>query len=282
MGKRVNLADLDPAESTAAPLPSMGDAPQRLRSVPPSTVAVNPINPRKGLGDLSDLESMRDGQLQPCVVVTRRAFLAVYPEHEPALGSCAFVVVAGSRRRAAAERFGLATLDIVVRDHLVATRAAFYGAAVTENLDRLALTPLEEAEAVEHLVAECGTARGAAEVLRKTPGWVSQRRALLKLSPVMKELLRSGELKIADARKFAALPVDEQEPTWRLDQRATPPPPFPSGKVPPAVYPASGDQAPPPARLQLPLDLSGAEMAARLRGALSPAQLDELTDALTT
>lgn len=221
MGRRINLAQLAEQPVLDAPVPQLLAAPvARMVQVPLQAVAANPINPRADVSDLSDLDSMRTmGQLQPCAVVTKAAFLAVYPEHGTHLGPADYVVVAGSRRRLAAEKYGLATLDIVIRDVLAADRATFYGASVSENIDRRNLDPLEEARAVEHLARECGSGTKAGEMLGKSKGWVSQRLALLKLSPAMQALLRSGDLLIRDARSLASLPESEQLPAWE-QQRA--------------------------------------------------------------
>lgn len=222
MGRRVNLAQLAAQPVLDAAVPQLLAAPSaRMLQVPLHAVAANPVNPREDVGDLADLESMRTaGQLQPCAVVTKAAFLAIYPDHGGHLGSADYVVVAGSRRRLAAEKFGLATLDIVVKDVLATDRATFYGASVSENIDRRNFDPLEEARAVEHLAQECGSGTKAGEILGKSKGWVSQRIALLKLSPDMQRLLRSGDLPIRDARRLAALPGDEQLTAWEQERAA--------------------------------------------------------------
>ena len=117
-----------------------------------------------------------------------------------------------------AGQFGLTTLDIVVKDVLAADRATFFGASVSENIDRRNFDPLEEARAVEHLVHECSSGTKAGEMLGKSKGWVSQRLALLKLSSSMQALLRSGDLSIRDARRLAALPEAEQLTAWEHER----------------------------------------------------------------
>ena len=74
---------------------------------------------------------------------------------------------------------------------------------------------IEEAKAVEALVAECGRADEAATRLHKTPGWVSQRRALLALAPELQTALRRGELAIREARALARVPLEQQVARWR-------------------------------------------------------------------
>src|SRR4051794_2324605 len=102
MGKRIDLSLLADQPVLDAPVPHLLEAPARLVQVPLHAVAPNPVNPRENIGDLADLESMRTvGQLQPCVVVTKSAFLNLYPDYLDQLESADYVVVAGSRRRLA-------------------------------------------------------------------------------------------------------------------------------------------------------------------------------------
>lgn len=280
MAKKNSLTDLIGVPTMAAAVPaSLGDAPPRLLRVTPTTVAANPVNPRDDIGDLSDLESMKTaGQLQPCVVVTRAAFLAIYAEHEHELGGASFVVVAGSRRRLAAERFGLATLDVVVRDLLAADRATFYGASVSENIDRKEFNPIEEARAVERLVAECGDGVKAGEKLGRSKGWVSQRLALLRLAPSMQDVLRSGELPVRDARRLAQMPADEQEAAWRTERAAGKKTADDRPKVEIAPDPPSGNGR--AGRVQLKLDSPVEALVDTLRQHLPPELLRALGEAL--
>lgn len=232
---RVNLAEIARDPGTDAPAPALRVPPSAAVAVPVRRVAPNPINPREldVDADLGDLESMAWlGQLQPCVVVTVAAFTGIYPEHAVDVAGADWVVVAGSRRRMAAERLGLGTLDVQVRDALAASRERFYAVAIAENLDRKALDPIEEAFAVERLVRECGSGTAAAKILGRTEGWVSQRRSLTKLAAEMRALVRSGELPIRDARRLARLPDDQQVAAWQDEQQAR-------------VEPAVGGSAPP-------------------------------------
>lgn len=88
-------------------------------------------------------------------------------------------------------------------------------AAVTlQPMDAPAIDAIEEARAVEEMVTECGSAAKAAERFRRHESWVSQRRALLKLTPPLQNSVRSGELPVRIARSIAALPADDQEAAW--------------------------------------------------------------------
>jgi ParB family chromosome partitioning protein len=224
-GRRINLSDL-----AVEPVLEEARVPTFAKSTPTSVrldqVALNPLNTRDLTSSSSTIatiaESMRKhGQLQPCAVVTRAAFLAVFPEHEGTIGDAEFVQVTGARRRAAAAEAGLATLDITVKDNLAASRAEFVGATAAENIEREAYDPIEEARAVQILVQECGTGKAAAAQLSRTPAWVTQRLNLLKLTPEMQALLRAGEIPIREARNLATLPTHEQLSAWRARQAAS-------------------------------------------------------------
>jgi ParB family chromosome partitioning protein len=174
-------------------------------------LVANPHNPRSSVRDLSDLASIAEFQLQPVVVVTRAAFQALYPDTAI---SVRWVVVIGNRRLAAAHKFGRADLDIVVKDELARDRATLLTAIIAENVDRSDFDVIEEAQAVESLVQELGSADLAGEQLRKSKTWVSQRRALLKLAPELQEATRRGDLAIREARALARVPYEHQVARW--------------------------------------------------------------------
>ncbi|WP_431913659.1 ParB/RepB/Spo0J family partition protein [Micromonospora carbonacea] len=223
-GKRVNLSDLatEPALPEAR-VPAFAESAPRTARV--HQVAANPLNTRDLGADHAKIESIADsmrthGQLQPCAVVSREAFLRIYPEHEAAIGKAAWVQVTGGRRRAAALLANQPTLDIVVKNSLADNREAWVSATAAENLDRENLDPIEEARAIQLLVQECGTGKAAAERLSRTPAWVTQRLNLLKLAPEVQALLRSGDLPLRDVRDLHQLPLDGQ--LTELQQRKQP------------------------------------------------------------
>jgi ParB family transcriptional regulator, chromosome partitioning protein len=181
------------------------------RSVPLRELVSNPYNPRDSVGDLDELASIIEFQLQPVVVVTRGAFHNIYPE---AKVSARWVVIIGNRRLAAAEKFGRPELDIVVKDELAKDRGTLLTAVIAENVDRSGFDVIEEAKAVESLVGEYGSADAAAEHLRKSKTWVSHRRALLKLAPDLQEATRRGDLAIREARSLARVPLEQQVVRW--------------------------------------------------------------------
>lgn len=234
-GRRTNFTELINATGTNSvvdgenrPKPAV---PAGAREFALKLLAPNPRNPRnpRQRMDVSDLESIRDLQLQSALVVTRAAYLELWPEDAGALGEAKYVVINGCRRLLAAHTYGRTTLEAVVKDEVARDRATLRAASIRENLDREDLDVIEEARAVEDLVHDAGTAAAAARSLGKTEAWVSQRRALLKLAPELQDKLRAGELAIRVARSLALVPLEQQVERWQaqLAERDTAPTPTP-------------------------------------------------------
>lgn len=188
------------------------------RSVPLRDLVGNPHNPRESVGDLAELASIAEFQLQPVVAVSRQAFLNLYPD---ATLTARWVVILGNRRLAAAHKFGRTTLDIVIKDELAADRGTLLSAIIAENVDRSGFDVIEEAKAVASLVQEFGRADQAADHLRKSKTWVSQRLALLKLAPDLQHALRRGDLAIREARTLAQVPLEQQVIRWNAGRKGT-------------------------------------------------------------
>ncbi|WP_138999854.1 ParB/RepB/Spo0J family partition protein [Rhodococcus zopfii] len=197
---------------------------QLLADVPLDQLIANPRNPRDELGDLSDLATIADRQLQPGTVVSRTAWLKLWPEDEDDLGAAQYIVVNGNRRLAAAQKYGRPGLDVVLRDSIAVDKGEILWAATSENIDRRDFDVLEEAKAVELMVSEFGSADAAAKKLGRSKGWVSQRRALLKLAPELQAALRAGDLAVRQARSLARVPLEEQVAAWEAAQNPDPEP----------------------------------------------------------
>lgn len=203
------VGDDSPVDGTGQP--SSAALPGISRSAPLRDLIGNPHNPRDSMGDLSELESITDYQLQPVVVVSRAAFQKLCPETAI---SARWVVVIGNRRLAAAHQYGRPTLEIVVKDELAKDRGTLKGAIISENVDRSGFDVIEEAKAVAELVEELGRADLAAVQLKKSKTWVSHRLALLKLAPELQEATRRGDLAIREARSLAQVPLAQQVAKW--------------------------------------------------------------------
>ncbi|MER5852840.1 ParB/RepB/Spo0J family partition protein [Streptomyces sp. NPDC002012] len=185
-------------------------------SVSPALVAENPENPRREFDEeyLDSLaRNMREvGQIQTATVMTRLAFLVAHPEHQEAVPTDhEYVVIDGHCRLRAARKAGI-DLRITVDDSSAGTREDLLAAALSANHFRKDLTPIEEAEAIEALVAFHGSAAAVVTVLGGTvnDSWISTRRALLKLPEPIQQRVAAKEVPIAIARKAGTLPREEQ------------------------------------------------------------------------
>ncbi|MEV5605758.1 ParB/RepB/Spo0J family partition protein [Streptomyces sp. NPDC052299] len=184
---------------------------------PPAAVALkelahNPFNPREELTEIEETAaSLRErGQIQPVTVVRRAAFLLAHPGHEDVLGEAEYVVIDGNRRLAAAVEAGIDELRIDVNDALAASAADILESALIANVHRVDVAPLDQAHALQELVGVHGSQGKVAKRLGKTPAWVSQRLALLELTPELKEKVESGELRVEPARRIGRMPKNEQ------------------------------------------------------------------------
>lgn len=239
----VDLADLADEPILDAPVPTfVAPTPRSLRL---AQVAANPYNTRDLTADHAKVaeiaESMRKhGQLQACTVVSRDAFLRIYPEDAGVIGEDAtHVQVMGGRRRAAALLAGLPTLDVVVKDHLAESRGVFVETTAAENLDRQDLDLIEEARAIQLVVRERGTGKAAAERLGKTAPWVTQRLNLLKLTDEVQAAVRAGTLPLREVRDWHTKPAEDQRELllgWRRDTQQ---PPAPESRPKAATRPAA-------------------------------------------
>ncbi|WP_331732204.1 ParB/RepB/Spo0J family partition protein (plasmid) [Streptomyces avidinii] len=176
-------------------------------------VSPTPLNPRRNFGSDDDLtrfgEELRQAQLAACVVVSRTAYLALWPEHEPHIGPAEFVLVNGERRYRSARHVGIDKLDFVMRDDLARTREDFVDHLLAENLDREDFDVIERARGVQELVNVCAEAgeRGAqsraAERLKRDRSWVTNQLALLTLPTELQTMLSAGTVSERDGRTLA-------------------------------------------------------------------------------
>ncbi|MFJ3176388.1 ParB/RepB/Spo0J family partition protein [Streptomyces roseus] len=176
-------------------------------------LAHNPYNPReefKSVEDLADSLTSR-GVIQPLAVVTRQAFLAAHPGHEDQLGTAAYVVVDGNRRLAAANLAGLDDVPVHVDDSLAQDADTLLETALTAAVQHENLDPLDEAKALERLVHVHGSQRAVARALGKSSPWVTQRIALLKLTPELQEAVEDRSLPVEIARNVGQLPAQQQQ-----------------------------------------------------------------------
>ncbi|MGW7334026.1 ParB/RepB/Spo0J family partition protein [Streptomyces sp. NPDC054840] len=177
------------------------------------TLAHNPYNPReelKSVDDLADSLTAR-GVIQPLTVVTRQAFLTAHPGHEDGLGEAAYVVVDGNRRLAASNLAGLDDVPVHVDDSLAQDADTLLETALTAAVQHENLDPLDEAKALQRLVHVHGSQRAVARALGKSSPWVTQRLALLKLTPELQGAVEDRSLPVEIARNVGQLPAQQQQ-----------------------------------------------------------------------
>ncbi|WP_424217457.1 ParB/RepB/Spo0J family partition protein (plasmid) [Streptomyces sp. BI20] len=238
------------AEATGAP--TSGITPPS--EVPIEALAHNPLNLREELTELDELAQslLTRGQLQPLAVATRMAFMEAHPGQTDGLGRAPYVVIDGNRRLAAAHLAGLKTLHIHVNDALSTSASDILESALIANIQRVDVAPMDQARALQELVEVHGSQAQVAKRLGKTAAWVSQRLALLGLTPDLQDKVDAGELKVESARRIGRLPQEAQEaaadaalvqPTPPRQRTTTPPRPTPANTA--TNTPANASQTTP-------------------------------------
>ncbi|MYY03320.1 ParB/RepB/Spo0J family partition protein [Streptomyces sp. SID4913] len=182
--------------------------------LPVDVISLNPDNPRSDLGDLTDLgNSLRDhGQKTAISIMGRFAYLEGNPGREADLEpGTKYVVIDGNSRLAAAREAGVARIKVMLDDDLGSNPDEILESALVANIHRQELNHLDEARALEQLLRIHGTQEALAARLHRSQGWVSQRLALLTLTPALKEKLQSGEESAATLRLVGKKKAEEQE-----------------------------------------------------------------------
>ncbi|AKL71058.1 ParB/RepB/Spo0J family partition protein [Streptomyces sp. Mg1] len=199
---------------------AQGDVPAyELVRVLLEQVSPTPLNPRRNFGTDEEKtrfgEELRQAQLSACVVVSRSAYLGLWPDHESRIGSASYVLINGERRFRSALHVGLESLDFVVRDDLAGSRTDFIDHLLAENLEREDFDVIERARGVQQLVETCaedgrehGAKSRAAERLGRSPSWVTNQLVLLELPDEIQLMLSSGDLPERDGRLLARAAKD--------------------------------------------------------------------------
>lgn len=165
----------------------------------------NPQQPRHDFDDdgLKELSKSikKYGVLQPLLVSK--------VEEESNRGmNVYYQLIAGERRLRAAKLAGLPNVPVVVRDDLSSEgggKRTNLEVALTENLQRMDLNPVEEAEAYGRLVKEFGlTHKEIAEKVSKSREVIANSVRLLNLPKDIQKSLRLGKLSRAHARALLA------------------------------------------------------------------------------
>ena len=160
-----------------------------VSELPVEAIKANPAQPRRRFDD-ADIEelaaSIREkGVLQPILV-------------RPAVFAGQYEIVAGERRWRAAALAGLRQMPALVRS---LSDAEVLEIAIVENVQRVDLSPIEEAEGYRALMDRFGrTQAEVAQVVGKSRVHVANALRLLQLPEPVKAMVREGRLTAGHAR----------------------------------------------------------------------------------
>jgi len=161
-----------------------------VREIEIARIRPNPNQPRvqfdeEALDELAD--SIRErGVLQP---------ILLRPEGED------YLIIAGERRWRAAQRARLHAIPAIVRDIDESTTAEL---ALIENIQRLDLNPLEEAEGYRQLIQRHGhTQDDVGRIVHKSRSHVANLLRLLDLPEFVRQSLLKGDISMGHARAVA-------------------------------------------------------------------------------
>jgi ParB family chromosome partitioning protein len=178
------IGDMATADGVRGPDPASG-----VRRVTIGQIIANRANPRREF-DPDQLEELANsvrekGVMQP---------LLVRPTQEPNQ----FEIIAGERRWRAAQKAGLHDVPVIVRD--VDDKEALE-LAIIENVQRVDLNPLEEAQGYGQLIDQFSyTQQDLAQVIGKSRSHVANTLRLLRLPQDVRDMLSRGELTAGHAR----------------------------------------------------------------------------------
>lgn len=166
--------------------------------IPVRNLIPNPDNPRKDVGDVTELaDSIKEQGLQQALVVT--------PDHEEH-GERLFRVVIGHRRLAACKLAGLESVPCIVRELDARTERELM---LVENCQRSDLTPLEEADGYQGLL-DLGA--GVGELAAKTGRSESFVRGRLRIARIPADVR-------AKSNSFAQLSLSQLDDLAEFEDR---------------------------------------------------------------
>ena len=184
------LGALIPSRTAEAAAPPVAG----LANIPIDQISPNPYQPRKTFNEASIEELARSvrehGIVQP-LLVTRT-------------GDRKYRLIAGERRFRAAQKAGLSTVPVVIKE--MTTDSDTLQIALIENIQREDLNPIEEAHAYHQLHEDFGlTQEEISRRVGKERSTIANFLRLLRLPDGVKKLLASGQLSMGHARAILAV-----------------------------------------------------------------------------
>lgn len=132
--------------------------------------------------------------------------------------SSVFHIVAGFRRFAAAQKLGIDKIPC----HVIEGSDETTEIALSENVNRINMTPYEECKAVKNMVNKKNTVQQIARKFGRTLRWVLVRKKLADAGDKVLEKVKEGTIGLDAAAKLADLPDDifkkEMSSCYRTDK----------------------------------------------------------------
>lgn len=177
---------------------------EKVQKIDLSQVKPNPDQPRKNF----DEEALKE------LAASIKQFGIVQPLVATQVGSD-YVIIAGERRWRAAKLAGLDKVPVIVRSHKELEQLEI---ALIENVQRVDLSPLEQAESIQRLNQQFSMSLEAiAKRLGKAPTTVNNIVRLLQLPDDAKRALSNGKISEGHARSVLALKDNPEKQQELLD-----------------------------------------------------------------
>ncbi len=176
----------------------------RIEKIPVGQIQPNPHQPRKHFDDtaLKELSASikRHGIIQPLVVTPVK--------------DGKYTLIAGERRWRASQLAGLETVPAIIRERQELEQLEL---ALIENVQRVDLSPLEQALSIERLHEQFSFSYDEiAKRLGKANSTVNNTVRLLRLPEAAQQALAGGKISEGHARAILALKGDEQRQAYLL------------------------------------------------------------------
>lgn len=176
------------------------DVSDKIIQMPVAEIKPNPLQPRKRFNfeELEDLvNSIKEyGIIQPLIVTATKG---------------GYELVAGERRLRAAQKLGLKTVPVLIRETKDLEKLEL---SLIENIQRQDLNPIERAEAYQKLVKEFGlTQEQAAKRLAKPRSVVTNTLRLLELPADIQRAVAEGRINEGHAKVLLGLQTSTQQQT---------------------------------------------------------------------
>lgn len=185
--------------SVSAPAGKTEENQESVQTLSINQIDPNPYQPRQDFNE-EELQELADsialhGVIQPILVTPN--------------GQGRYTLVAGERRWRASRKAGLSEIPAIIRSM---DDRSLRELALIENLQRVNLNPVEEAESIALLMKEYGlTQENVSERVGKSRSAIANALRLLSLPSPILQFLRDGKLSSGHARAVLSVPGEEKQ-----------------------------------------------------------------------